>query len=157
VAVRETLSILDVKDDHAALAARLDPPITPAQAASAISRLEGLGLIERNASGHWKAKHVSLSTKGDESESLLFRAYRKEMLARASEALDRLPPGAHHNSCVTLSVSPQGMERILAHVEEFHRRVIETVQADRGEDRILQINLQAFPLTKTEEPHARPE
>jgi uncharacterized protein (TIGR02147 family) len=154
VAVRETLSIVKVKDDYAELAARLNPCITPAEAKAAIALLEGLGLVERDGEGHWKARHVSLVSKGDESESLLFRAYRKEMLARAGEALDRFPPQAQNNSCVTLSVSPAGMERILSHLEDFHKRVIETVQADRNEDRVLQINVQVFPLTETEADHA---
>jgi uncharacterized protein (TIGR02147 family) len=150
VAVRETLSILRVRDDYAALAQRLHPPITAAQAKDAVALLADLGLVERDAEGCWKARHVSLVTKGDESESLLFRAYRREMLARAVEALDGVPAAAQNQSCVTLSVSPAGMERILAHLEEFHKRVIETVQADRGEDRVVQINMQVFPLTGIE-------
>ncbi|MDB5051072.1 MAG: hypothetical protein JWO30_4143 [Fibrobacteres bacterium] len=154
VAVRETLSILEVKDDYAALANRLNPAITPAQAKSAVALLRELGLIERDPKGFWKARHVSLVTKGDDSESLLFRAFRKEMLAKAAEALDRFPAKAQNSSCITLSISPEGMARVLAHLEEFHQRVIETVQADRGEDRVVQINMQVFPLTGIEEAHA---
>jgi uncharacterized protein (TIGR02147 family) len=149
VAIRETLSILKVKDDYSALAARLEPAITAGQAEAGVELLRELGLIEKDAEGYWKASHVSLVTKGDESESLLFRAYRKEMLARATEALDRFPATVQNNSCITLSVSAAGMERILSHLEEFHKRVIETVQSDSGEDRVVQINMQAFPLTRS--------
>lgn len=154
VAVRETLSILDVKEDYEALASRLRPAITPAQAKSAIKVLSDLDLVERDGDGRWKAKHVSIVAKGDENESLLYRAYRKEMLARAAEALETVPAHLQNNSCITLSVSPAGMDRILAHIEDFHRRVLETVQSDKGEDRVVQLNMQMFPLTQIEDRHA---
>lgn len=154
VAVRETLSILDVKEDYEALASQLRPAITPAQAKSAIKVLSDLDLVERDGDGRWKAKHVSIVAKGDENESLLYRAYRKEMLARAAEAMETVPADLQNNSCITLSVSPAGMERILAHIEDFHRRVLETVQSDKGEDRVVQLNMQMFPLTQIEDRHA---
>jgi uncharacterized protein (TIGR02147 family) len=146
VAVREALAILEMDDDYAALSAALRPPIPASEAKAAIALLSGLGLIARDAAGRWKARHASLETPGDESQSLLFRAYRKEMLARAVDALDREPAQAQTQSCTTMSVSPQGLKRIQAHLDEFHRRVLETVQADKDEDRVMQLNVQLFPL-----------
>jgi uncharacterized protein (TIGR02147 family) len=157
VAVREALAICAVGEnpgDIERLARRLDPPITPAQAQSALALLKDLDLIAKDTEGNWKARHDSLATPGDESQSLLFRAYRKAMLARAAEALDRAPAAAQNQSCVTLSVSEQGMRRILAQVEEFHKRILETVRMDSGEDRVMQLNLQFFPLTHLEDRHA---
>jgi uncharacterized protein (TIGR02147 family) len=154
VAVREALAVLDVEEDYSALGAALRPPIPASEAKAAISLLAELGLIARDAAGRWKACHASLETPGDESQSLLFRAYRKEMLARAADALDREPPGAQVQTCTTLSVSPQGLQRIQAHLDEFHRRVLETVQADRGEDRVMQLNIQLFPLASAGGGHA---
>lgn len=154
VAVREALAIEPVKDDVEALAARLRPAITPAQARGALELLSQLELIERDGGGFWRAKHRSLVTRGDESETLLYRAFRKEMLGRGLEALDSVPASQQNASCITLSVSQAGMDRILAHLEDFHKRVIETVQNDREEDRVVQVNVQVFPLTALEENHA---
>lgn len=157
VAVREALAIESVgesPEDAARLARRLDPPITAAQAQSALALLRDLDLIALDRDGRWKARHASLATPGDESQSLLFRAYRKSMLARSAEALDRYPASAQNQSCVTMSVSEAGMRRILAQVEEFHKRVSETVRMDQGEDRVMQLNLQFFPLTALEDRHA---
>ncbi|MDB5105992.1 MAG: hypothetical protein JWP91_3681 [Fibrobacteres bacterium] len=149
VAIRETLSIHKLKgEDCESLAARLAPAITVPQAKAALKLLAGLGLIERDAEGFWKASHVSLVSQGDEAETLLYRAYRKEMILKALEALDRFPAHRQNSSCITMSVSPAGMERVMAYLEDFHRRVLETVQADSGEDRVMQINLQVFPLTR---------
>lgn len=157
VAVREALSIEAITggpESVARLARRIDPPLTQAQAQSALSLLRELDLIEKDGDGNWKARHASLATPGDESQSILFRAYRKAMLARASEALDRAPAAAQNQSCITLSVSETGMQRILAQVEEFHKRILETVRMDTGEDRVMQLNLQFFPLTALEDAHA---
>jgi uncharacterized protein (TIGR02147 family) len=154
VAVREALAIHPVKDDATGLAAFLRPPITPAQARAALDLLARLELIERDGEGYWRAKHRSLVTRGDESETLLYRAFRKEMLGRGLEALDTVPASRQNASCITLSVSGAGMDRILSHLEEFHKRVIETVQNDKEEDRVVQVNVQVFPLTALEDSHA---
>ncbi len=147
VAARECLAILDSHDEAAELSRRLRPRITLAQAKSALAALESLDLIGKNAQGRWKARQASLITPGDENESLLFRVYRGEMLARAAEALERFPGSAQTQACTTLSVSAAGAERIRGHIEEFHRRVLETVQADSDEDRVMQLNLQFFPMS----------
>ena len=154
VAVREALAIMTVADDYAALGAALRPPLSASEAKASIALLSDLGLIVRDEAGHWRVRHASLETPGDESQSLLFRAYRKEMLARAADALDREPAADQTQTCTTLSVSVRGLERIRAHLDEFHRRVLETVQADAGEDRVLQLNVQLFPLAGAGGVHA---
>jgi uncharacterized protein (TIGR02147 family) len=154
VAVRETLSIEKVRDDYESLARRLSPAITAVQAKSAIRILGDLELIEKDAQGFWKARHASLVTKGDPAQSILFTVYRKAMMAKAVEALDLFPAHQQNSSCVTLSVSQSGMDRIMAHLEDFHQRVLETVQSDRDEDRVLQVNMQIFPLTRIGSPDA---
>lgn len=148
VAIREALSVHPVPGDGEELADLLRPAITPAQAKAALRLLADLGLVERDAEGRWKARHASLVSRGDENESLLYRAFRKEMILRALDALDQVPADRQNSSCITLSVSAAGMDRILGHVEEFHRRVLETVQSDAGEDRVVQVNVQVFPLTR---------
>jgi len=34
-------------------------------------------------------------------------------------------------------------------MKEFHRRVLETVQSDTAEDRVVQLNVHLFPLTQS--------
>lgn len=154
VAVRETLAILDVRDDYAVLGRAIRPRITPTQARSSLKLLADLGLIARDADGRWRACHSSLETAGDESQSLLFRAYRKQMLTRAADALDRETAEAQHQTCTTMSVSAVAALRIRGLLDEFHRRVFETIQADQGEDRVMQLNIQWFPLAAAEAAHA---
>ncbi len=154
VAVREALAILPVHDDFAALAAALQPAITAAQAKAAVHLLHQLGLVEKDAAGRWRASQLSLVAPQDEATALLRRSFQDAMLVKAREALERVPPDQRDISCVTFSVSPAGMDRVKALVQEFHRQVIAVVQADRGEDRVMQMNLQLFPLTRTGSEHA---
>lgn len=162
VAVREALSICKVKDDYEELAARLQPRITAAQARGAVRLLESLGLIERDAGGHWRARHASLLSKRDESSPILVRAFQGEMIGKAREALESVPQEHRDISTVTMSISGEGMGRIKAAVEEFRKRVREIVQSDRSEDRVAQLNIQLFPLTRIDAPqgiedkHAKP-
>ncbi len=154
VAVRETLSITAVKGDGEELAALLEPPITPLQAKGAMRVLERLRLVARDAEGCWRANHVSLLSPDDPGASLLLREFQREMMLRAADALERVPATGRDITSVTMSVSPQGLERIKVLAADFHKRVLEVVQSDRGEDRVIQLNVQVFPLTRSEEAHA---
>lgn len=148
VAVREALSILPVSDDFDALAASLHPPITPAQAKGAIKLLDRLGLIERNAEGLWRVRQASLLGKRDEASAVLVRAFQGEMIGRAREALESVPHVHRDISTVTMSVSAHAMGRVKGAIEDFRKRVREIVRSDSGEDRVVQLNIQVFPLSR---------
>jgi uncharacterized protein (TIGR02147 family) len=154
VAVRESLSIAVETGDGEALAGLIDPPVTPAQAKAALRVLERLGLAVRDTDGRWRANHVSLLSPDDPGAALLLREFQREMMGKAAEALERVPPADRDFTSVTMSVSRQGFDRIKALSAEFHKKVLEAVQSDRNEDRILQFNVQIFPLTREREPHA---
>lgn len=148
VAVREALAIAEVKGDGAELAGLLNPPVTEAQAKAALRTLERLHLAARDAKGRWRATHVSLTSPENSGPAgLLLREFQREMMARASESLERVEAAERDLTCVTMSVSAQGLARVKALAADFHKRVLETVQADRNEDRVIQLNVQVFPLT----------
>jgi uncharacterized protein (TIGR02147 family) len=158
VAVREALAICDVKDEYETLASRLQPRITAAQAKAAVRLLDSLGLVERNAEGLWKARHATLLSKREESAPLLVRAFQGEMIGKAREALETVPQEHRDISTVTMSISAGGMARIKEAVEEFRGRIRDIVRSDRGEDRLAQLNIQLFPLTRVDDlPPPRPE
>jgi uncharacterized protein (TIGR02147 family) len=148
VAIREALSTHAFTDDYAALAALFQPPLAAAQARSAVDLLKRLGLIGEDADGHWKSRHASLVSKGEESDSPLFRAFRNEMAAKGAEALEKIPWSRQKCFNITMSLSPGGVERLITCMRQFHRQVLETVQSDSGEDRVVQVNLHMFPLTR---------
>jgi uncharacterized protein (TIGR02147 family) len=147
-AVREALSVLSVSDDYDALAAAIHPPITPAQAKGAIRLMENLGLVARDAEGIWRAPHASLLGKRGEASAVLMRAFQGEMIVRAREALESVPHVHRDISTLTMSVSPQAMGRLKRAIEDFRKQVRGIVRSDSGEDRVVQLNIQMFPLTR---------
>jgi uncharacterized protein (TIGR02147 family) len=153
VALRESLAIVSIKGDGEELASLLDPPITPAQARSGLKVLERLRLIARDPEGCWRAAHASLLSPEDAGAALMLRAFQREMMHQAGEALERVGPSDRDISCVTMSVSGPGLIRIKELVADFHKRVLEVVQSDQNEDRVVQMNLQVFPLTRKEDVH----
>lgn len=148
VAVREALSVLQVSDDHEALAAALHPPISPAQAKGAIKLLAKLGLIERNSHGYWRARDASLLGKRDQASAVMMRAFQGEMMGRAREALESVPHVHRDISTMTMSISSLAMGRLKGAIEDFRKQVREIVRSDSGEDRVVQLNFQVFPLTR---------
>lgn len=149
VAVREALAVIDVRDDVEALANELRPAITVPQAKAALRLLESLQLIARDSEGRWRATRDSLLSERDEATALLVRGFQGEMIDLARAALDGVPPDERDISCMTMSVSPDGLALVRARIKECQDRIREIVQADRGEDRVLQFNLQVFPLTRS--------
>jgi uncharacterized protein (TIGR02147 family) len=147
-AVREALSVLPVSDDYDVLAAAIHPPITPAQAKGAIRLMENLGLVARDAEGIWRARHASLLGKRGEASAVLMRAFQGEMIVRANEALESVPHVHRDISTLTMSVSSQAMGRLKRAIEDFRKQVRGIVRSDSGEDRVVQLNIQMFPLTR---------
>ncbi len=156
VAVRESLAIHEIRDNPEALAALLRPAITAAQAKSALKLLEGLQLIARDADGRWRATQASLLSQQDESTALLVRGFQAEMIDLARQSLTEVPRDERDVSCVTMSVSRQGLDRVKAALKECRQRVLEIVQSDHDEDRVIQMNMQVFPITLTKASHAQP-
>ena len=151
-ALRESLAVLDVRDDFEALAAMLRPAITVPQAKAALRLLEGLELIARDSHGCWRATQTSLLSQRDESTVLLVRGFQAEMIGLARQALLDVPPDERDISCMTMSVSAQGLELVKARIKDCQDLIREIVHADNGEDRVIQLNLQIFPLTRQKAP-----
>lgn len=154
VAVREALAIHPVRNDPGELSDLLLPAITPSQARAAVKSLEALQMIFRDGEGRWRATQTSLLSQQDESTALLVRGFQGEMMDLAKRALTEMPKGERDISCVTMSVSSQGLERIKSMIKECRQRILEIVQSDRDEDSVIQIRIQVFPITTPKANHA---
>lgn len=150
VAVREALAVHAVRDDCEPLARLLRPRITVAQAKAALRLLSELHLIHRDAEGRWHATHATVLSQNDAGAGLMVRSFQSEMLILARQALDDVPREERHITTQTMSLSEGGMAKVAAILEDCHRRILDVVSADRGEDRVVQLNMQLFPITHRE-------
>ena len=47
-----------------------------------------------------------------------------------------------------MSVSPQGLERIIHKIDTFRKEIVDIVRSDDHESMICELNIQFFPLSK---------
>lgn len=147
VAVREALSVLDVRNTYGELAAFITPALTLKQAKASVQLLASLGLIKRNAKGVWRATNAVLASTLEISP-LHVRQFQKSMMDLAKDALDNFPKETRNICCSTFSISAHGMERINLKITRLLKDIEDVVRSDEREDQIFQLNLQLFPLSR---------
>jgi uncharacterized protein (TIGR02147 family) len=150
IAVRELLSIGSFKDDYAAIAQALNPGIRKEQASKAIEVLKKLGLIQKDNGGHYKAVDKIVTT-GSDIKSLSIANFQKAMMDLAKEAIDRHPAQHRNIATVTFSASKETYDNIKAELDSCRKRILGMVDRCENEDRVCQLNMQLFPLTRIKE------
>jgi uncharacterized protein (TIGR02147 family) len=147
-AVRELLVITDAHGDHAALGERLDPPLTAAEVRDALELLLRLKLIRKNPQGRYE-KIDKVVVTGPKTDPSLARAGIVANLDLARRALDLHPYEIRPFSYLTVSVSKDSLHYIQEKLREVRRDILERVSRDEGVDRLYQVNMQVFPISKS--------
>lgn len=154
VAIRESLSYYQFKDDFADLAQKLKPAISPDEAKKAIELLVRLNLITKNEKGFYQRVDPVLSA-NPEGKAIAITNNALETMRLAGESIDRFPKEQRNISGVTFSISQKTFDTIQEEVRNFRKRVLDIAQCDSSPDSVYQFNVQLFPLTeipvKTEE------
>lgn len=146
-AVRSLLSYYPFAGDYKKLAGKLVPAITPGQAQKAIQLLEKLALIRKREDGFY---HVTdrLITTGDTVEAFAVANYQKATMDLAKDSLDRFEKPDRSSATLTLGLSEAGYKAIKEKLDVVRREIMEIANYDKQIDRVIQINMHAFPLTK---------
>ena len=147
VAVREALAILDIGDDHGLLADFIRPPITPAQARASMELLDNLGLIKKDGKGHWRATDAIVESTPDLGPFLI-HAYQESLIDLGKSALKQYERNQRNIACFTFSLSDEGHKRLSLKVDQFFKEVSELVRSDTGMNRVCQLNVQYFPMSR---------
>lgn len=145
--VREIVLFGERRHTPETIAALLDPPITAREAEKTLDLLTNLGLIRKDAHGRWAQKDRAVST-GPEVRSLVATNFHREMLRLAGESIERHPSEKRDITSVTLSVNRDKMPEIKEKTAAFRKELLEMACADDDADQVVQVNIQAFPLTK---------
>jgi uncharacterized protein (TIGR02147 family) len=144
--VWELVTTIPFGGNYELLAAKLDPVITGKQAQAAVELLLSLGLIKQNGAG-FAQTHNSLHTQ-DEIFSRAVKDYQIATMDRAKESLGRHSRELRHISTLTLGLNEDMFSKLLDKIQEFRREVGDLVQTVPSTDRVYQLNLQFFPLTR---------
>jgi uncharacterized protein (TIGR02147 family) len=148
-AVRSLIDMYPFKDEYEWLAKNVYPPITLKQAKKSVELLKKLGLIKKQNNGVYKLTDKNISA-GKEVLSLAALNFHKETAGLADNAISNLPKDRRNLSGLTLGTSQKTYENICKEIEAFRARIVEMVNSDDGSDRVYQMNLHLFPMSKTD-------
>ncbi len=131
------------------LADMISPPITISQPRKSVRLLEELGFIRISEDGYYRQSSSAITT-GEEIRSLAVANYQQETMRLAQESMDRYSRDERYIGTVTVGVSEKAFKLIKQLLVDVSDRISEIANADDNSDRVYQINLQAFPLSKFE-------
>ncbi|MCA9571531.1 MAG: TIGR02147 family protein, partial [Myxococcales bacterium] len=145
-AIRELATTTDFRDDPAWIARALVPPIGRAEAAEALGVLQELGLVARDASGRLRQSDAVLTT-GPETRSLHVANFHRTMMERASRSIDLVAREERDISSLTFAADDAVLAEVKERIVAFRRELIALVAACEDPTRVVQLNLQLFPLS----------
>ncbi len=152
-AVRELAACKGFRADPLWIAKKLRPQVTEAEAREALDGLLALGLLQRK-DGKVVPAEATLVTP-HEVRGLAARAYHLGMIDRARDALD-MPQAERHFAAVTVSVPVELLPTLKREIDRFQERLLDLCDGAEGaRGRVLQVNLQLFPLSAILPPEER--
>lgn len=148
--IREIIIFGDRKYTAAQIAAKLDPKITPQQVKQSLKILKNLGMIKQNKDGCWEREDKAVSS-GSEVDYIMIANFHKSMLKLAAESIDHHKASERDISAITMSINHKTMAEIKERLIAFRREIIEMACNDKDVDQVIQLNMQAFPVTNSTE------
>jgi uncharacterized protein (TIGR02147 family) len=149
-AVRSILELFEFNGDYKALAEWLSPPITVKEAKESIRLLENLRLIKKDDRGVFRLTDTAITT-GPEWQSLAIQSFQEETIKLSGESLSRHPKEVRDISTVTMNINAKDFEEIRERIKEFRGSIIKYVSEQTSPDRVVQLNIQLFPLSTIKE------
>ena len=146
VPIREIVTYFDFRDDYSFLGRQLTPRITAKEAHDAIKILLDLGLIEKSGK-LYKQTDANLSTPED-LRSLAIQNFQIETIGLAANSIVKHNKEERDISTITLGTTKEGLREIKDLIKEFHENVVRAVDKHNKSERVYQLNLQIFPLTR---------
>jgi uncharacterized protein (TIGR02147 family) len=149
-AIRELITSPDFQEEATWIATKLHPAITAKQAAHSLQLLLDLGLVVRNS--ETKRLELREPTLTTEHEVMAIGAanFHKQMLERASESIDTIPSSLRDLAALTVCVSADRAKLVKERIHQFREAMTELCENDPVATTVYQLNVQWFPLTRTE-------
>lgn len=144
--IREIIILHKDHDTPEKIANLLNPKISVKEAERAIKLLEDLQLIRKSKTGKWEQCSSVVST-GPEVKSLIVGNFHREMIKLASESIDRHPSEKRDISAITLGINKDKIAEIKSRIAAFRKELLNYACDNENPDQVMQINIQAFPLT----------
>lgn len=148
-ALRELVAHRSFKEDPRWIGKQLLPSISPREAERALATLLELGLLERDANGRLVQRDLLVETP-DGPLGYHVVNYHRSMMERAAAALDVVPRDEREIAALTLCLSEAQVAELKQRVERFREELLQLYTTGPDASRIIQLNLQMFPLSVKE-------
>jgi uncharacterized protein (TIGR02147 family) len=148
-AVRSLIDMFDVREHDTEWVSRhVYPNITRLDAQRSLKLLQRLGLVELDKKGVFRltAKHI---TTGDELLDVAALNFYSDTARLAQHSIDSLPRHVRNVSGVTAGISRTAYEEIVDEINAFRKRIVNITARDKDSDRVYQVCIHFFPLSKT--------
>lgn len=137
-------------EDYNRLASMICPPVTGAQVRKSVALLEKLKLIHVDKTGFYKLSSNAIKSR-ENTNSLAISNFQLETMRLAQEALDRFSLNQRYIGTATVGTSEKTYEKIREILIDASNRIAEIANMDTDADRVYQINIQAFPMSRSVE------
>jgi uncharacterized protein (TIGR02147 family) len=133
--------------DYSTLAKMVNPALRPKQVQKSIALLVRLGLLVPVKGGKYAVAEKRVTT-GEQVQSMAVLRFHLETMKLAEQALKELPKDKRNNSGLTLGISKESYEKIVALIYECQKKIMDVADNDMKADRVYQVNFQVFPVSK---------
>ncbi|MDH5674113.1 MAG: TIGR02147 family protein [Myxococcales bacterium] len=147
-AIRELVSSSQFREDPAWIGRQLMPEVKPREVRAALDTLLELELLERDPEGHLLQTSAVVTT-GAQTQSMHIGNYHREMMQRAAHSIELVPAAERDLTSVTFCIEPSQMPAFKERLTRFRRELLDLSDSAGPRARVMQLNLQLFPLTRT--------
>ena len=148
--LRELACIIPWKGDYGVLAKAVNPPIKKSEAYEGISFLLRKGFLTLQEDGTYRQTSQAI-TSGTEVTSIGIRNFNEQMTRRGADAVSEFPRSMRDVRTMVIGISGRSYSLIKHEIREFMDRVAQIVDNDHASNRVYNLGVQLFPLSKFDE------
>jgi uncharacterized protein (TIGR02147 family) len=130
-----------------ALAKACRPKITAAEVSESLNFLVKANLLKKDAAGNYKQSDKIVTAGPMAAASVAVRGLHRQMGEIALDAIEGVPQSERHFSGVTLGITSDAYDEIVAVINDCRRKIIEIATRDDSTDEVYRLNIQFFPMT----------
>lgn len=145
-AIRELVSVINISDNYKEVAECLIPQISIQEVQDALKLLCRLEFIQKNNQGIYIRNDILLTAAGSNIDPGAIRKYQSDTMDLAKSSLYSISKEFRDISTVTLSTNEDGLEMIKKKIEQCRSEIMAIAGQSKNSDRIIQLNMQLFPL-----------
>lgn len=147
-AILSLLQLPDAKFEAKWIASKLGIKVLSAKLA--IERLQKVGLVEETSPGVWKqsGKPIKIDNK---TSTAATKKFHKQLLARASESIDKDSVDIRDFSSITFVLDPSQIDYAKNRLRDFRRQLMNELEAIGQPSAVYNMTIQLYPVTQTKE------